>query len=170
GSWLITIGAYWFQTKQWSGAHFGAIYSTIGIAAIVTPSIAGIVADKWMRAERLYGVLHLLGAATLLAVPMVDSPGLMFWVMLLNMFSYMPPIALAIAVSYSALKDAGCDIVREYPPIRVWGTVGFIVAMWAVSLLHLEKTAGQFYVASGAALLLGLYAFTLPKCPPRGER
>ncbi len=170
GSWLITIGAYWFQTRQWSGAQFGAIYSTIGIAAIITPSIAGIVADKWINAERLYGVLHLLGAATLLAVPLVDDPGVMFWVMLLNMFFYMPTISLAIAVSYSALKDDGKNIVKDYPPIRVWGTIGFIVAMWAVSLLQLEKTVGQFYVASGAALLLGLYAFTLPKCPPRGVR
>lgn len=170
GSWLITIGAYWFQTKHWSGAQFGAIYSTIGIAAIFTPSIAGIIADKWIHAERLYGVLHLLGAATLLVVPMVDDPNILFWVMLLNMCFYMPTISLAIAVSYSALKDDGKDIVRDYPPIRVWGTIGFIVAMWAVSLLHLETTAGQFYVASGAALLLGLYAFTLPKCPPRGAR
>src|SRR5690606_29003238 len=138
GSWLITIGAYWFQTRQWSGAQFGAIYSTIGIAAIITPSISGIVADKWINAERLYGVLHLLGAATLLAVPLVDDPGVMFWVMLLNMFFYMPTISLAIAVSYSALKDDGKNIVKDYPPIRVWGTIGFIVAMWAVSLLQLE--------------------------------
>ncbi|HEX7061091.1 MAG TPA: nucleoside permease [Woeseiaceae bacterium] len=170
GSWLITIGAWWFQTRHWSGAQFGAIYSTIGIAAIVTPSIAGIIADKWLRAERLYGVLHLLGAATLLAVPAVDDPGLLFWLMLVNMCFYMPTISLAIAVSYSALKDDGKNIVTDYPPIRVWGTVGFIVAMWTVSLLHLETTAGQFYVAAASALVLGLYAFTLPKCPPRGER
>lgn len=167
GSWLITIGAYWFQTKQWSGAQFGAIYSTIGIAAIITPSIAGIIADKWIRAERLYGVLHILGAAALFTIPMVDDPSVLFWVMLLNMFFYMPTISLAITISYSALKDEGKEIVKDYPPIRVWGTIGFIVAMWAVSLLHLETTAGQFYVASGASLLLGLYAFSLPKCPPR---
>lgn len=167
GSWLITIGAYWFQTKQWSGAQFGAIYSTIGIAAIITPSIAGIIADKWIRAERLYGVLHILGAAALFTIPMVDDPSVLFWVMLLNMFFYMPTISLAITISYSALKDDGKEIVKDYPPIRVWGTIGFIVAMWAVSLLHLETTAGQFYVASGASLLLGLYAFSLPKCPPR---
>ncbi|MEX2123582.1 MAG: nucleoside permease [Woeseia sp.] len=170
GSWLITIGAYWFQTKHWSGAQFGAIYSTIGLAAIFTPSIAGIIADKWINAERLYGVLHILGAAALFTVPMVDSPNALFWVMLLNMCFYMPTISLAIAISYSALKEDGKHIINDYPPIRVWGTIGFIVAMWTVSLLHLETTAGQFYVASGAALLLGLYSFTLPKCPPRYDR
>ncbi|WP_109123811.1 nucleoside permease [Dyella sp. C11] len=170
GSWLLTIGAYWFQTKQWSGAQFGAIFSTMGIASLFMPSIAGVIADKYINAEKLYGIFHLCGAITLFCVPMVQSPGLMFWVMLLNMMFYMPTISLSIAVAYNALKSDGKDIVRDYPPIRVWGTVGFIAALWTVSLLHLETSSGQFYVASGAAVLLGLYAFTLPACPPRFQR
>jgi NHS family xanthosine MFS transporter len=79
----------------------------------------------------------------------------------------MPTLALGIAVSYNALKGDGRDVVRDYPPIRVWGTIGFIVALWTISLLHLETSAGQFRVASAASLLLGLYAFTLPACPPK---
>jgi len=169
GSWLITIGAYWFQTKQWSGAQFGAIFSTMGIASIFMPSLMGIVADKWMNAEKLYGILHILGGLVLLAVPLVDNPGDMFWVMLLNMIFYMPTLALSIAVSYSVLKKEGFDVMKDYPPIRVWGTIGFIVAMWTVSLLGLEKSANQFYIAAGAALLLGVYSFTLPACPPPSE-
>lgn len=172
GSWLITIGAYWFQTKHWSGAQFGAIFSTMGIAAIFMPSVIGIVADKWVNAEKLYGLLHILGAIVLFTVPMVNSPSIMFWVMLINMLFYMPTLSLSIAVSYSALKRKGGDVVRDYPPVRVWGTVGFIVALWVVSLLHFETSSSQFYVASSAAFLLGMYAFTLPKCPPqlgRGE-
>ncbi len=106
----------------------------------------------------------------LFTVPMVDNPTTMFWVMLLNMCFYMPTISLSIAVAYSALKNDGKDVVKDYPPIRVWGTIGFIVALWTVSLLHLETSGGQFHVASGAALLLGLYAFTLPKCPPLLDR
>jgi len=90
----------------------------------------------------------------------------MFWVMLLNMMFYMPTISLAVAVAYSALKRDGKDVVIHYPPIRVYGTIGFIVALWVISLLHIETTAEQFYVASIASLVLGLYAFTLPKCPP----
>jgi NHS family xanthosine MFS transporter len=166
GAWLITIGAYWFQTKQWSGAQFGAIFSTMGIASIFMPSLMGIVADKWINAEKLYGVLHLLGGITLCSIPFVTDPGVFFWVILLNMIFYMPTLALSIAVSYSALKSQGLDVVKDYPPIRVWGTIGFIAAMWAVTFLGFEKSANQFYVAAAAALLLGFYAFTLPACPP----
>lgn len=166
GSWLITIGAYWFQTKQWSGTQFGAIFSTMGLASLFMPSIAGIIADKWVNAEKLYGIFHICGAIVLFTIPMINDPFTMFWVMLLNMMFYMPTISLSIAVAYSALKRNGQDVVIDYPPIRVWGTIGFIVALWVVSLLHMETTSGQFYVASIASLILGFYAFTLPKCPP----
>ena len=167
GSWLLTIGAYWFQNRHWSGTGFGAIFSTMGIAALFMPSLVGIVADKWINAERLYGLLQIGGAIVLFLVPTIDNPSTLFWVMLVNMICYMPTIALAITVSYNALKNDRLDVVRDYPPIRVWGTIGFIAALWTVSLLHLETSAGQFYVASAASLLLGLYAFTLPKCPPK---
>jgi NHS family xanthosine MFS transporter len=166
GSWLITIGAYWFQTKQWSGAEFGAIFSTMGISSLFMPAIAGIIADRWVSAQKLYGFFHILGAVMLAIVPRINNPGLLFWVMLVNMMFYMPTIALSITVAYSSLKKKGLNVVKEYPPIRVWGTVGFIVAMWTVSLLHLETSAVQFYVASAASLILGAYAFSLPDCPP----
>jgi NHS family xanthosine MFS transporter len=167
GAWLLTIGAYWFQNRHWSGAGFGAIFSTMGIASLFMPSLMGIIADKWINAEKLYGLLQIGGAIVLFTIPMIDSPSVLFWVMLLNMICYMPTIALAITVAYNALKNDGQDVVRDYPPIRVWGTIGFIAALWMVSLLHMETSSGQFYVASGASLLLGLYAFTLPPCPPR---
>ncbi|MDO7877015.1 nucleoside permease [Hymenobacter sp. ASUV-10] len=170
GSWLITIGAYWFQTKQWSGAQFGAIFSTMGIASIFMPSLMGIVADKFVNAEKLYGLLHLLGGITLCTIPLVNDPNTFFWVILLNMIFYMPTLALSIAVSYSILKRQGLDVVKDYPPIRVWGTIGFIVAMWTVSLLGIEKSASQFYVAAGAAFVLGIYSFTLPACPPTQQK
>ena len=166
GAWLLTIGAYWFQNKGWSGTAFGAIFSTMGIAALFMPALMGVVADKWINAEKLYGVLHIGGAVMLFLVPGVDDPHTMFWVMLVNMIFYMPTLALAITVAYNALKRDGRDVIRDYPPIRVWGTVGFIAALWTTSLLHMETTSGQFYLAAGASLLLGLYAFTLPPAPP----
>ncbi len=169
GAWLLTIGAYWFQTKQWSGTEFGAIFSTMGIASLFMPAIAGIIADRWVNAEKLYGIFHIAGAVLLFILPTVDNPSTFFWLMLLNMVFYMPTIALAISISYSTLNARKMDIVRDYPPIRVWGTVGFIVALWVVSLAGFETSAAQFYVASLASLFLGLYAFTLPKCPPLGK-
>ena len=169
GSWLLTIGAYWFQTKHWSGTEFGAIFSTMGIASLFMPAIAGIIADRWVNAEKLYGIFHIMGAIVLFIVPTINDPAAMFWIMLLNMIFYMPTISLAITVNYSVLKNKGRDIIKEYPPIRVWGTIGFIVALWIISLTHLETSGAQFYVASAASLFLGIYALTLPKCPPLGK-
>jgi NHS family xanthosine MFS transporter len=169
GSWLLTIGAYWFQTRHWSGTEFGAIFSTMGIASLFMPAIAGIIADRWLNAEKLYGIFHIIAAFILFMVPKVDNPSTMFWIMLINMIFYMPTISLSITVAYSTLKSRGFDIVRDYPPIRVWGTVGFIVALWIISLSGLETSAAQFYVASAASLFLGIYAFTMPACPPLGK-
>ena len=169
GSWLLTIAAYWFQSRNWSGTDFGAIFSTMGIASLFMPAIAGIIADRWINAEKLYGTFHLLGAVVLFFIPAINNPTAMFWIMLLNMIFYMPTISLAITVSYSSMKNKGMDIIKEYPPIRVWGTIGFIAALWFISLTGLETSSGQFYVASAASLCLGLYSFTLPKCPPLGR-
>lgn len=169
GSWLLTIGAYWFQTRKWSGTDFGAIFSTMGIASIFMPAVAGIIADKWINAEKLYGIFHILGGILLIVLPWINNPDLFFWVMLVNMMVYMPTIGLSITIAYTALKMNNFNIVTAYPPIRVWGTVGFIVALWVVSLLGFETNPGQFYVAAGASFMLGLYAFTLPACPPMAK-
>lgn len=169
GSWLLTIGAYWFQNKQWSGTEFGAIFSTMGIASLFMPAIAGIIADRWINAEKLYGFFHICAGLILLMVPLVNDPTTMFWIMLVNMIFYMPTIALSTTIAFSALKNKNIDIITEYPPIRVWGTIGFIVALWIVSLSGIETSPFQFYVASAASFVLGIYAFTLPKCLPLGR-
>jgi len=131
------------------------------------PAIIGILADRWINGEKLLGVLHILGSICLFYLPMVDDSKTIYWIMLLNMLCYMPTISLSNAVSYTALKNSNYDVVKVFPPIRVWGTIGFIVAMWTVSLLHLETSSAQFYISSAAALVLGIYSFTLPKCPPQ---
>jgi len=166
GSWLITIGNYWFQTKQWSGAEFGVIFSTMGIASLFMPAIIGVVADRWVNAEKLYSILHILGAASLFLIPQINNPVTFFWGILLSMVFYMPTIALANSIAYTALKSGDYDVVKDFPPIRVWGTVGFIVAMWIVNLTGNKSSANQFYIASAASFLLGVYALSLPKCPP----
>jgi NHS family xanthosine MFS transporter len=170
GSWLLTIGVYWFQNKQWSGTEFGVIFSTMGIASIFMPALTGIISDRFINAEKLYGTLHLLGAVVLFCLPLVDNPSTFFWVILLNMIFYMPTLSLSITVAYSALKSSKQDVVRDYPPIRIWGTIGFIAALWTVSLSDNEASANQFYIASAVSLILGIYAFTLPKCPPLANK
>lgn len=89
--------------------------------------------------------------------------------MLINMCFYMPTISLAITICYTSIENAKMDLVKTYPPIRVFGTIGFIVALWTVSLLKVETSPVQFYIASGASLFLAFYALTLPKCPPLGK-
>lgn len=169
GAWLITVANYWFGTKQWDGAQFGAIFSTMGIASIFMPTLCGIVADRWINAEKLYGTLHILGGLTLFYVPQVTSPTDFFWVILVAMIFYMPTIALSNSVAYNALKKGNLDVVKDFPPIRVWGTVGFIVAMWITNLTGNKASENQFYIAAIAAVFLGIYAFTLPKCLPEGK-
>jgi len=166
GAWLLTIGEYCYHNKHWSSAQFGAIFSTMGISAIFMPAIAGIIVDKFINAEKLYGILHILVALVLFSIPLISNPTTFFWIILLNMVCYMPTLSLSITVAYSALKSSGKDVVKDYPPIRIWGTIGFIAALWTVSLTHSETSANQFYIASAVALILGIYSFSLPKCPP----
>ncbi len=170
GSWLITIGNFWFGTKLWSGAEFGVIFSTMGIASLFMPALMGIVADRWINAERLYGLLHILSAAVLFYLPFIQTPSAFFWGMLVAMIFYMPTIALANSVSYTALKNNNLDVVKVFPSIRVFGTIGFIIAMWVINLSGNKASENMFFIAALSSVILGLYSFTLPKCPPLGKK
>ena len=166
GAWLITVSNYWFITKKWGGAEFGLIFSTLGFASLMMPALTGIIADRWINAERLYGILHILGGIALACIPMVNHPGTFVWVIFAAMLCYMPTISLSNSVAYNILKTHKYDVIKVFPPIRVWGTVGFIAAMWVTNLTGNKASANQFYIAAAAAAVLGLYSFSLPKCPP----
>ena len=166
GAWLITIGNYWFTTKNWDGQSFGAVFLTLGISSITMPAIVGIIADKWISAEKLYGMLHILSGFCLAALPQCDNPTTFFQIILVAMMFYMPTIALSNSIPYTILKREQLDVVKVFPRIRVWGTVGFIAAMWVTNLTGNKASVNMFYIASAAAIGLGLYAFTLPNCPP----
>ena len=166
GAWLISLGAYMIVTLGFTGGQVGSIYATMGVAALFMPGLMGIVADRWFNAERLYGVLHLIGAGLLLWASTVRDFDTLYMIMLLNAIVYMPTIALNNAVSYRVLEQKGLNVIESFPPIRVWGTVGFIVAMWMVDLAGWNKSPLQLYISAGGAVFLGLYAFTLPACPP----
>jgi len=169
GAWLITIANYWFGTKHWGGAEFGAIFSTLGISSIFMPTLIGIIADRWINAEKLYSALHLLSGIAIFYCAKVNNPDTFFWVMLVAMFFYMPTISLANSISYNILKNNNCDVVKVFPPIRVWGTIGFIVAMWVTNLSGNKATEYQFYLSAIASCILAIYSLTLPKCLPQKE-
>lgn len=165
GAWLVTLGSYMINTLHFSGAQVGMVYSSKGIAALIMPSLAGIIADRWIKANYLYGLCHLLGAVALYYAAQVDQPMVMFWVMLFNAMVYMPTMALSNAISYFCLEKHGFDTIKDFPPVRVYGTVGFILAMWLISFSRIELSNMQLYLASAVSLLLAVYSLTLPNCP-----
>ena len=156
-------------TLKFTGIQVGSIYGTMGVASLFMPALMGIVADRWMNAERVLGICHIVGAVMLFWASTVKDPGTMYIVMLLNSMFYMPTIALNNSVSFAVLKKEGIDVIKMFPPIRVWGTVGFIVAMWVIDFGHWTLSPLQLYVSASSALVLGLYAFTMPACPPVRE-
>ena len=166
GAWLISLGAYMSKSLGFTGLQIGSIYGTMGVASLFMPGLMGIVADRWVNAERLYGILHLTGAALLIWASTVRDYDTLYFIMLLNAMVYMPTIALNNTISYEVLEQQGLNFIQKFPPIRVWGTVGFILAMWITDLSGSTLTKGQLYISAGAAVFLGLYGFTMPACPP----
>ena len=120
GSWLISLGGYMGRELHFEGGQIGAIFATMGIASLVMPGIIGIIADKWFNAERLYGLCHIVGAACLFYASTATGYDQMYWAMLLNLLVYMPTLSLANTVSYNALEQYKCDLIKDFPPIRVW--------------------------------------------------
>lgn len=167
GAWLITIANYWFGTMGWGPTEFGAVFLTLGIASLFMPTITGIIADRWINAERVFAISHIIAGAAIASFPFIKDPQTFFWVMLFAMSFYMPTIALTNTVAYNALSKAKLDVVKSFPPIRVWGTIGFIAAMWFVNLTGNKASVNMFYISAIASLILGIYSFTLPKCPPQ---
>ena len=162
GAWMMTLGHYGFVEKQWNGAQFGLVFSTMGFASLIMPTLFGIIADKW-KANYVYAILHILFGATMLFLPAIDSPITFFWVLLIAMSFYMPTIGLTNSICFNVLKAEGKNPVTYFPPIRVWGTIGFIMAMWITNFFTKEWGLGQsikvsFYIAATLAFALGLFS------------
>lgn len=165
GIWLISLGGYMFITFSDPdiGLKIGQTYGTMGWASLFMPALMGILADKYIRAELLLGLCHLLAGAGLYYASTVDTANGMIWAIFLVSCFYMPTISLSNSVSYSLLSKHNLDVQKTFAPIRVWGTVGFIIAEWAVDLLGWTDNNRQFYFAAGAEVLVALYCFSLPK-------
>lgn len=169
GAWLISIGAYLGGTLKFTGVQIGAVFSTLGIASLFMPAIIGIIADRWINAEKLLGICHLIGALLLTWASTITDPDMFFYVMLLYAMFYMPTIALNSTVSYVVLEQKGYDVVKDFPPIRVWGTVGFIAAMWMVDIFGWKSSHMQLVFSAFSSIALGLYAFSMPACKPENS-
>lgn len=168
GIWLISLGGYMFANfnnplDPALGSKVGNTYGTMGWASLFMPALMGILADKYIRAEIVLGICHIIGGVGLYYASTVSNAGDMYWAIFFVSCFYMPTIGLSNSVSYSLLSKNNFDVQKSFAPIRVWGTVGFIVAEWAVDLLGWTQNNNQFYFAAVAAVFTGLYCFTLPR-------
>jgi nucleoside transporter len=176
GAYLTSLGAY--LATHGLGENIGWFYVAQGLVSIFMPGLLGIVADRWIPAQRLLGLCHLLAGALMLAAgfyalqagaTVAMAP--LFSLYLLSVAFYMPTLALSNSVAFNGLTGAGLDPVSAFPPIRVFGTIGFICSMLAVNFLGFQTTPHQLLLSGALSVVLALYAQTLPACPvkPRGE-
>ena len=170
GAYLTSMGRYLGNIGL--GANIGWFYSVQGIVSMFMPALVGIVADRWVPAQRMLGLCHLLAGLMMIGAAIygyqagADAQfGPLFTLYALSVAFFMPTIALGNSVAFTILKQAGEDTVSAFPPIRVWGTIGFIVTMWVVDLTGFQVNQNQFIVSGALSLLLFLYSFTLPGCP-----
>jgi len=163
GAWYVTIGN--FLEAREMGDWVGWAYTIAPIAAVVSPFFLGMIADRYFASERVLGVMHLLGGAVMLAVPAVVDmgPNVVIGLLFVHTLCYMPTLGLTNTLTFHNIVNQE----REFPFIRVFGTVGWIVAgIYVSKYLKADTDVSQFYVTGGAAILLGLYSFTLPHTPP----
>lgn len=170
GAYLISMGLY--LAGEGLGSQIGWFYSVQGFVSLCMPALMGIVADKWIQAQRLLGLCHALAGVFMIAACFYGvsavgnvSFGVLFTLYTLSVAFYMPTIALTNSVAYNALEREHLDTVKAFPPIRIWGTIGFICSMWAVNLLGIKATPYQFALSGGLSLLMAFYSLTMPACP-----
>jgi NHS family xanthosine MFS transporter len=168
GSYLVSINM---------ASYIGWFYAIQGVVSIFMPAIMGIIADRWVPAQKLLGFCH-FAAAVFMAMAgyhgmsaggAVDAT-ILFTSYSMSVAFYMPTLALANSVAYTALDRAGLDTVKHFPPIRIFGTIGFICSMWAIDLLGLQTTYGQFFACALIGFVYSIYALTLPKCPTSSDK
>lgn len=171
GAYLTSMGTYLFSVGM--NTNTGWFYSVQGFVSLFMPALMGIVADRWMQAQKVLSLCHFLAGAFMCAagfyafsIPAGQAVPFapLFTLYTASVAFFMPTIALTNSVAFNALVKAGMDTVKDFPPIRVFGTVGFIATMWIVDLLGFQATPGQFMVSGGLSIALAIYALTLPKC------
>jgi nucleoside transporter len=165
GAWYVTLSTYMARELNASGTQIGAAYNALAIATMISPFFIGMVADRFFAAQKIMGALHIGGAVLLYFASSVQSDAGFYWLVLVYSLLYMPTIALSNNIAFQAMSDPG----RMFPWIRVFGTIGWIVAGIMIVALEIEGTATTFQMAAVSSLVLGLFSFALPNTPPKGR-
>jgi nucleoside transporter len=168
GAWYVTLGTYLDKVLHATGVQIGAAYSAMGIATIISPFFVGMIADKFFPAQRVLGVLHLIGAALMYYLTTISNPDFFYWIVLLYSLMYAPTLALANSVAFRQMKDPS----KEFPSIRVLGTLGWIATGWLIDKVFKISTnelVFTFKMAAVASVALGLLGFFLPNTPPKAK-
>ncbi|MFV7235611.1 nucleoside permease [Flavobacterium sp. ZB4R12] len=172
GAWFVTLGTFLSSNLHASGSETASVFSTQSWGAIIAPFIIGLIADRYFNAEKILGILHLIGAFLMYQMYVSDDVSIFYSYVLGYMILYMPTLALVNSVSFNQMNDPE----KEFANIRVWGTIGWILAGLSISFLfHWDSAEGvtqgllknTFLLAGIAALILGLFSFSLPKTPPK---
>jgi len=165
GAWYVTMGTYLLSSLEVNASQVGAAYANLSIAAIFSPFFVGLIADRFFSAQKVLGILHLMGAITLYYISTVEIFQNFWWLILLYTVLYMPTMSLANSISFSQMKDPG----KEFPRIRVLGTVGWIAAGLLIGFMELETSNMTFRIAAYCSVVLGIMSFFLPSTPPSGK-
>lgn len=164
-AWYVTMGTYMKENLDATDVQIGAAFSALAIATMISPFFVGRIADRFFAAQRIIGVLHIFGAIVLFFATKIIDNTAFYWIILIYSLLYMPTIALTNSVAFYQMDDPG----KQFPWIRVFGTLGWIVAGLIVGNLGIEKDPATFHIAAGVSLLLGLYSFALPNTPPKAK-
>jgi nucleoside transporter len=168
GAWYVTMGTYLDKVLHATGVQVGAAYSAMAIATIFSPIFVGMIADKFFSAQKLLGVLHIVGGLLLFYLSKIDNPSFFYWIVLLYSLMYAPTLALANSVAFRQMNDPA----KEFPSVRFLGTIGWIAVGWMIDRvfkLSTEQLATTFVIAAVASGVLGLLSFTLPDTPPKAK-
>lgn len=165
GTWYVTLNTYLGETLGFTATQIGLCYGTFAIAAMISPFFVGLIADKFFATEKVLGFMHLLGAVLLVMAAQATTFQLFYPALLLYTLSYAPTMALSNSLSFHQMDNPG----KQFPGVRVLGTIGWIVANNVIGWMGFTLTVEQLYVGAAASLLLGIYSFTLPHVPPKKE-